>query len=320
MASRKRSHDAVEPQTPPGDPQRRHSHRKTASRVFYGDVMAQEREMERINYEKRGNGAPTQLRKGESPLVDAESAKLKRQKRTEERRSKRQALRRTMSPRSPDGGPQRRTSSIRTGVSMVQLDAEVAQKKRRFARDEDAIQDATLHSTAWRHIRLESAPRNILPDTEGLKKPYALEMDVAMTKYDAELKMKCQVSDEFLKPRLLTVTAGVATEMRDRVQMEDKVWELIEEATPLVKKCHAVRANAVIANTRQQLEVYLEQRPVVRAGMASLLYLSMSHIWRRLLHEDFFETLNMHRTAWRNPITRLGEPSRIIPKASLQEL
>ncbi|RLN70903.1 hypothetical protein BBJ29_009115 [Phytophthora kernoviae] len=100
-------------------------------------------------------------------------------------------------------------------------------------------------------------------------------MDVPMTEYDLELKVKCEVSEEFLKPKPLTVLAGSLTETRDRVQMEDKVRELIEKATPLVKKCHAVRANAVIANTRQQIEAYLEQRPVVRAQTATLVALPL---------------------------------------------
>ncbi|KAF4320667.1 hypothetical protein BBO99_00003678 [Phytophthora kernoviae] len=100
-------------------------------------------------------------------------------------------------------------------------------------------------------------------------------MDVPMTDYDLELKVKCEVSEDFLKPKPLTVLAGSLTETRDRVQMEDKVRELIEKATPLVKKCHAVRANAVIANTRQQIEAYLEQRPVVRAQTATLVALPL---------------------------------------------
>ncbi|KAK1938082.1 Histone-lysine N-methyltransferase EZH1 [Phytophthora citrophthora] len=238
----------------------RRTHRKTESRVLFSDVQAQNREMERINYEKSRHhadtAAPTQLRKGETQESPAKSSK---QKRAEERRSKRQKLRRNMSPRSPDGGPQ----PLRGGVSLVKLDGDITQRKRRFARDEDAIQDASLHSTAWRNLKFAEAPANLLPDREEITKPYALEFDVPLEEFDDELKLKCAVSSEFLKPKPLTMASGTRGEVKEELQVEERVKQLIEEATPLVKKCHAVRANAIVANTRQQIATYLDQRSMM---------------------------------------------------------
>ncbi|KAG1708666.1 hypothetical protein DVH05_022295 [Phytophthora capsici] len=250
--SRKRSRESsAEP---------RRTHRKTESRVLFSDVQAQNREMERINYEKSRHvpetAPPTPLRKGETQESPAKSSK---QKRAEERRSKRQKLRRNMSPRSPDGGPQ----PLRGGVSLVKLDGDITQpqRKRRFVRNEDAIQDASLHSTAWRNLKFAQAPANLLPDREEIAKPYALAFDVPLEEFDEELKLKCAVSSEFLKPKPLTMASGTCGEAKEKLHVEERVKQLIEEATPLVKKCHAVRANAIVANTRQQIATYLDQRP-----------------------------------------------------------
>ncbi|KAL3662943.1 hypothetical protein V7S43_011889 [Phytophthora oleae] len=240
----------------------RRTHRKTESRVLFSDVQAQNREMERINYEQSRQhqpaDVPTQLRKGETQESPAKSSK---QKRAEERRSKRQKLRRNMSPRSPDGGPQ----PLRSGVSLVKLDGDIAQpqRKRRFARDEDAIQDASLHSTAWRNLKFAEAPANLLPDREEITKPYALAFDMLLEEFDDELKQKCAVSTEFLKPKPLTMASGTRGEAKEELQVEERVKQLIEEATPLVKKCHAVRANTIVANTRLQIAAYVDQRSVM---------------------------------------------------------
>jgi hypothetical protein len=266
---RKRSRDV--------SPERRRTHRKTESRVFFGDVQAQEREMERINYEKRGNHpsaastapatAPgTRLRKGETAESPAQRSKKKR---AMERRSQRQKLRRTMSPRSPDGGPQR---PLRGGVSLAQLDGDgdaPKHPKRRFTRDEDAIQDALLHSTAWRNLKFEAAPDNVLPDRDGMLKPYALSLDAPLEVFDELLKEKCPVTSDFLKSKPLMVATVSWGELKDEKLMDDRVRELIDEATPLVKKSHAARANAILANTRQQIAAYIEDRPIFRAKAAA---------------------------------------------------
>ncbi|KAG3076757.1 hypothetical protein PI125_g21446 [Phytophthora idaei] len=280
--SRKRSRESS------SEPRR--THRKTETRVFYSEVMAQEREMERINFEKSRHqqSSPTQLRKGE--MVES-PAKRSKQKRAEERRTKRQKLRRNMSPRSPDGGPQ---LPLRSGVSLVNLEGDAAQlqRKRRFARDEDAIQDATLHSTAWRNLKFAEAPGNLLPDRDGVSEPFALVFDAPLEEFGDELKEKCAVSTEFLKSKPLTMMSGTRGEAKEELQVEERVKQLIEEATPLVKKCHAARANAIIAKTRQQIAAYLEQRPMMREKACTLtgLPLQISRLEkvaaRRLLRDD----------------------------------
>lgn len=55
------------------------------------------------------------------------------------------------------------------------------------------------------------------------------------------------------------------------LEMDDKVRAVVDEATPLIKKCHAARRKAIIANTRQQIAAYLEDRPVVRAKILSMI-------------------------------------------------
>nr|KAE8925580.1 hypothetical protein PF009_g24216 [Phytophthora fragariae] len=290
----------------------RRTHRKTESRVLFSDVMAQEREMERITHAK--SRAPM-LRKGETAESPVQRSK---QKRTEERRSARQKLRRNMSPRSPDGGPQ----PLRTGVALPALDGVDAalQPQRRFARDEDAIQDATLHSTAWRNVRLEAAPANVLPDTEGLLPPYALQLDAPLEAFDAELRSKCALSAQFLKPKSLSLTSGSLAEEKEKTLLDDRVKALVDEATPLVKNSHAARANAVIANTRQQIAAYLEQRLVVREQTMAIsgLPLDVSKLEkvaaRRLLRDAEFVPEGMDRPHYSIGRTEADHSGRIYPE------
>ncbi|KAE8991781.1 hypothetical protein PR001_g21132 [Phytophthora rubi] len=290
----------------------RRTHRKTESRVLFSDVMAQEREMERITHAK--SRAPP-LRKGETAESPVQRSK---QKRAEERRSARQKLRRNMSPRSPDGGPQ----PLRTGVALPALDGVDAalQPKRRFARDEDAIQNATLHSTAWRNVRLEAAPANVLPDTEGLLPPYALQLDAPLEAFDAELRSKCALSAQFLKPKSLSLTSGSLAEEKEKTLLDDRVKALVDEATPLVKNSHAARANAVIANTRQQIAAYLEQRLVVREQTMAIsgLPLDVSKLEkvaaRRLLRDAEFVPEGMDRPHYSIGRTEADHSGRIYPE------
>ncbi|RLN90174.1 hypothetical protein BBJ28_00011776 [Nothophytophthora sp. Chile5] len=256
----KRPRDALDDDAEPSLAERR-THRKTGERVLFADVMAQEREMERISYEKKVSGVVVHLRKGEKSASPSggQSAKSKKQKRAEERRSQRQALRRNMSPRSPDGGPR---VALRGGVSLVDLD-EGTPRKRRFTRDEDAIQ-VVLHSTAWRNVQLENAPLSVLPDKPDVSPPFSLAFDRPLADYDAELAVKCALSPAFGNPSPVTLLSGSLAEL------DEKVRELIEEATPLVKKCHAVRANAIIANTRQQVAAYLLDLPATRVKAAAI--------------------------------------------------
>ncbi|KAG6953180.1 hypothetical protein JG688_00012953 [Phytophthora aleatoria] len=296
----------------------RRTHRKTETRVFYSEVMAQEREMERINFEKSRHqqSSPTQLRKGET--VES-PAKRSKQKRAEERRTKRQKLRRNMSPRSPDGGPQ---LPLRSGVSLVNLEGDAAQlqHKRRFARDEDAIQDATLHSTAWRNLKFAEAPVNLLPDRDGVSEPFALVFDAPLEEFGDELKEKCAVSTEFLKSKPLTMMSGTRGEAKEELQVEERVKQLIEEATPLVKKCHAARANAIIAKTRQQIAAFLEQRPVMREKACTLtgLPLQISRLEkvaaRRLLRDDEFATEGVIRPHYSIGRTEADHSGHVYPE------
>ncbi|KAL4141028.1 hypothetical protein PRNP1_014151 [Phytophthora ramorum] len=265
------------------EPSTRRTHRKIESRVLFSDVLAQTREIE--HYEK----SRPPLRKGETADSPAQRSK---QKRAEERRSQRQKMRRNLSPRSPDGGPQ---LPLRSGVALVALDEELV-LKRRFARDEDAIQDASLHSTAWRNIKFDSAPPNLLPTRNDALPPYALQLDAPLDDFHADLQSKCKVLTHFLRPKPLTLTSGSLAEARDSTQMEEKVRALIDEATPLVKQGHAARVKVVIANTRQQVAAYLEERPVARAQASTItgLPLQISKLEkvaaRRMLRNAEFTT------------------------------
>ncbi|ETL40690.1 hypothetical protein L916_08189 [Phytophthora nicotianae] len=308
--SRKRSRESsAEP---------RRTHRKTETRVLFSEVMAQEREMERINYEKSRTqlSSPTQLRKGETVESPAKSSKKKR---AEERRTKRQKLRRNMSPRSPDGGPQ---LPLRGGVSLVNLEADGAhtQRKRRFARDEDAIQDATLHSTAWRNLKFAEAPVNLLPDRDGILEPFALKFDAPLEGFSDELKEKCAMSTEFLTSKPLTMMSGTRGEAKEELQVEERVKQLIEEATPMIKKCHVARANRIIGNTRQQIAAYLEQRPVIREKACTItgLPLQISRLEkiaaRRLLRDDEFAPEGVLRPHYSLGRTEADHSEQVYPE------
>lgn len=190
----------------------RRTSRKTEGRVLFADVLAQEREMERLTYENSRyhhsfSALPHAVETMGSPV------KRIKHKRAEERRSARQQLRRNMSPRSPDGGLQ---LPLRGGVSLAVLEEakEPAEGKRECARNEDAIVGAMLHSTAWRNVKCEAAPTNLLPDREGVRQPFFLEMDAALDEGDELLHRTCGVSTELVKPKPLSVMSGTLAEVR----------------------------------------------------------------------------------------------------------
>lgn len=49
-----------------------------------------------------------------------------------------------------------------------------------------------------------------------------------------------------------------------------QVNDLLAEAVPSIKKCHAHRVKAVLANTRQQIASYIANLPAHHAEMATL--------------------------------------------------
>lgn len=55
------------------------------------------------------------------------------------------------------------------------------------------------------------------------------------------------------------------------MQMDERVRQVIEEATSRVKKCHAARVKVIIANTRQQIATYFEDQLIVRAKMLTAI-------------------------------------------------
>lgn len=160
--------------------------RRSQQRVLFAEVMAQEREMASLARDKRLGG------KDKAP-ASAAPAKSSKKTRAEARRSQRQALRRAMSPRSPDN--RGRDAPLRVGASVLDLgdddESPKKTKKRRFASNEDAIQDSLLHSTAWRRVKLPAAPANVLPDHEDVPPPFAPAMDRPLAFFDGDLSRKC---------------------------------------------------------------------------------------------------------------------------------
>jgi hypothetical protein len=160
--------------------------RRSQQRVLFAEVMAQEREMASLARDKRLGG------KDKAP-ASAAPAKSSKKTRAEARRSQRQALRRAMSPRSPDN--RGRDAPLRVGASVLDLSDDdgspLKTKKRRFARNEDAIQDSLLHSTAWRRVKLAATPANVLPDREDVPPPFDPAMDRPLAFFDGELGRMC---------------------------------------------------------------------------------------------------------------------------------
>lgn len=188
----------------------RRTHRKTEGRVLFGEVMAQEREMERLHYERsrQHSTSSIELRKGDI-TIESPTKRLQ-QKRAEKRRSARQKRRRHLSPQSPVGG-------LPGGVSLIKLDGEESLPcKRPVTCEQDALHDASLHSTAWRNVKLKDAPENLLPDRVTVRQPFALTMDTRLDEFDADLKQQCCVSMEFLKAKPLTIESGSVGEVRDK--------------------------------------------------------------------------------------------------------
>lgn len=241
--------------------------RGAKQRVLFADVMAQEREMAALARDKQRAALST----GKAAVSASLVSKSSKKSRAEERRNQRQALRRAMSPRSPDNRGQKKAGSLRSGVALVDLTDDEdggspggqRVKRRRFARDEDAIQDAHLHSTAWRHLQFEAAPVNVLVEKDDkVLPPFAREMDRPLGFYDPELAAMCALHPD--APVKLTARVGSVAEARERTKMEDRVARLVEEVTPLIKSCHSTRTKDVIANARAQVAAYLAGLPEIR--------------------------------------------------------
>ncbi|CAI5709705.1 unnamed protein product [Peronospora effusa] len=288
----------------------RRTHRKTESRVFFGEVMAQEREMERLHYEmsrQQLQSSSVQLRKGET-IIES-SAIRSTQKRTEKRRSARQNLRRKRSSCS---------SPVEKKVSFLKEKG----LKRKVSSDQEMVLDVVLHSTAWRHVKLKDAPSNLLPDRKDLLQPFAIEMrEISLDEFDEHVRRKCHVSMEFLKPKVWTMTSGTLGEARDMMQMDERVRAVIDEATPLIKKCHTARRKAIIANTRQQIAAYLEDRPVVRAKILSAIVglpLQISRLEevaaRRLLRDAEFMLDSENRPHYSVGRSESGYSEQVYPR------
>ena len=196
----------------------RRTPRRTKGRVLFADVMAQEREMERLSYEKSRYHQLTccaQLRKGDT---SGSPAKRSKQKRAEERRSARQKLRRPLSaPVMDAGGSMSLERGSRVSERNVEaydmVDSGPACLRTDRNGSTHGLSDVTLHSTAWRNVKVEAAPVNVLPDRDGLLRPFAWELDVALDEFDAHVKNACRLSTDFLQPKPLSVMSGTLAEV-----------------------------------------------------------------------------------------------------------
>lgn len=277
---------------------RRHP-RHPQQRVLFAEVMAQEREISAIARDKKVSAVP---RKGEKLPEGGGGggASNSKKKRAEERRSQRQALRRAMSPRSPDSRGRRQ--DMRTGVSVVVLDDDeddgaagaASKRRKRFANNQDAIQDSALHSTAWRHVQVEDVPLNVLPSRADVPLPFATGLDRSLSSFDDELEDKCrvttaqyappltprsgsigEVSDHGRRCRLIALFLIFADgllpkQARDLAQLDERVAELVGKISPLIKKAHAARVNTLLEAARVQIASYLSDLPDQREMAMSL--------------------------------------------------
>lgn len=118
------------------------------------------------------------------------------------------------SPRSPAAADPR-LANVRVGVPLVDLDGDDA-AARSFGNGADAIRAAVLHSTAWRNVKLDVAPTNVLADAPGVALPFALQYDGPLSSYDEArvLPTKCAVVSTFAQPPALTLTTGAPKEVR----------------------------------------------------------------------------------------------------------
>lgn len=178
-------------------------------------LQAQEREMDRLKArmvadEKEKAAA---LRKGvRTPVPPSPSAS---------KRSRARALRQNRrSPRSPAAADPR-FAGLRTGVPLVELLDDSSEPHQplaphAFASSADAIKQAVLHSTAWRNVRLEAAPPNVLADAPGLPLPFAAQFDTPLSDYADDPRVladKCRVVAAFMQPPPLTLTTGSSKEV-----------------------------------------------------------------------------------------------------------
>ncbi|TYZ63345.1 hypothetical protein PybrP1_012884 [[Pythium] brassicae (nom. inval.)] len=218
--------------------------RQAEAPVSLAQLQAQEREMDRLKArmvadEKEKAAA---LRKGERKPVPPSPSSSKRARARALRQNRR-------SPRSPAAADPR-LAGLRTGVPMVDLDDSdlPPRSHREFASSADAVKAAVLHSTAWRNVRLETAPRNVLADAPGVALPFAAQFDNPLSDY----------ADD---PRALADKCRTAL----RAAVEERVHALVEEAAPLLKSAHSSRGKTILANARRQVRAYLAALPQHRA-------------------------------------------------------
>lgn len=155
------------------------------------------------------------LRKGESSAAVAASNSKKRSRALERRNERRRARQRGMSPRSPDGGP--RSTDPRIGKPLPELptDDEDEQRQLKRIRNRKAMKDAMLHSTAWRYVKLDTAPRNLLPGRPDIALPFATELDCPLEEFDpdSELSSKCAISMSFGQASALSLQSATHHEV-----------------------------------------------------------------------------------------------------------
>ncbi|TMW56892.1 hypothetical protein Poli38472_002817 [Pythium oligandrum] len=224
----------------------RSSRRQTTEPMRFSTQQAEEQAMERMKNQL--------LRKGEKRNGEGDGNRddrgSKKRSRAEERRNERMARRR--GARSPEGGP-----SDRAGLLPTMLLDGGGPKPRRFVKNEDAVRQVVLHSTAWRHVRLRETagpPSNLLSTV--LNAPYACVLDKRLEDYDPSgtLATQCaiQLPSEIKPPLELLSTAS-------RPPIETTVTESLAALAPRLKECRDRRVADVVATTRNQVRAYLKE-------------------------------------------------------------
>lgn len=165
------------------------------------------------------------LRKGESSAAAAAASNSKKRSRALERRNeRRRARQRGISPRSPDGGP--RSADPRIGKPLPDLPSDEEQRQLKRIRNRKAMKDAVLHSTAWRYVRLDTAPHNLLPDRPDIALPFSTELNRPLEEFDpdSELASKCAISMSFGQAPALSLQSATHHEVLLPCCMASCVW------------------------------------------------------------------------------------------------
>lgn len=122
--------------------------------------------------------------------------------------------------------------------------------------------DTVPHTTAWRSLRAESAPLNLLLLPDTVSPPFASTADRSLPEFDpsGELESKCELVNSFGKTKTFVLSSDTSAVGVSQDKMNERVMELLETWTPKIKGCYERKTEAVVREAREKTTEYMRLR------------------------------------------------------------